>query len=252
MDNNLILENIGLLLFFGAIGGLTRSILSSLDMKSYELKYPFTEKKISLGFLGDIFLGAVASVAAYTSIAVLAGHEIEASPDYYRLIGIGIIAGYAGRPVLDSLKDQFVKKIGDQVNEVNAKTEVVKLLNIAIEDEKRNLFSNALESIEKALRWLPHDEDVLLQKARIYKKLEDLGTAIRICNEVLEINRDSARAHFNLACYLYLTDPVTNLPDVLDHLKTAIRIDPLFKNNAKNDPDLNNLQENEEFKKIMG
>jgi len=103
---------IGIIALFGASGGVIVGITRS---SSYRVRMPFFgEGLIEIGIFGDVFIGAVTSIAAFYVIGSLLGlgdKEYETPAEWIKLISLSIIAGFAGLGLISNLSDQLVTKL---------------------------------------------------------------------------------------------------------------------------------------------
>ncbi len=87
-----------------------------------------------------------------------------------------------------------------------------------------------------------------LFKASSLREKGDLQGALDQAKKAVEINPDLPEALYDLACYYSLSG---QKQEALRALKRAIELAPRFKQMAKEDPDLEPLKENVEFKGII-
>ncbi len=124
-----------------------------------------------------------------------------------------------------------------------------------------NQFSEAMDTIDEALRMDPRDGRTVMTKARILKRqaLKEepvdrrnlLKQAIDCADQAIELLPDLGEPVYNKACYQALLDPVGMRSDLLANLKQAFRLNPELKQNAKEDVDLSALKQDEEFIKLI-
>lgn len=102
-----------------------------------------------------------------------------------------------------------------------------------------NRSADALADIEEVR---PHETNLDwldLREAWCRKRLDDLPGAIHCMERLLGRSHRSAIGHYNLACYLAL---LGNKQRAIDSLTIACGIEPRFRKEAQDDPDLLSLR----------
>lgn len=216
------------------------------------LKIPFVEKPIDLGFVGDILVGIGASISILYFAAPLFNIKIagDGTDNIVQIISLSIISGFAGTQVLTSFSSalerrveelsQELKEAQDFNQKITQKTEQlgqeVKKTKDQVQEtqkitEKTEQNMDLIDFIRKA------DENVFKVDQKIYayetgeadKKLDE---ARGLYEEVLEYKPNNVAALIGLAMVLkrkgyfeeakkeeYLQQAIVNLDKVLEQLK---------------------------------
>lgn len=90
-----------------------------------EIREKVTRPSFNIGFIGDIFLGIIAANALHIAMANLLDYAANGRPQskqYFTVLALGILGGFAGARVLSSYSDKFLNE--DQVTAI-VKSEVL-------------------------------------------------------------------------------------------------------------------------------
>jgi len=93
----------------------------------------------------------------------------------------------------------------------------------------------------------PEDSHALLALGWCYKRIGSLTFAIQALQEALAVDENQAIVHYNLACYWSLAG---NAEIALDHLATALDIDPKYRDLAAEENDFDAIRQHPEFREL--
>lgn len=120
-----------------------------------------------------------------------------------------------------------------------------------------NQLAKAMASVDEALRNDPQNPLFVMTKARILKRQAQqpgqsnrdglLKQAIVITDQAIALLPEKGEPIFNKACYQALLDPKGLKGNILDNLKSAFRLNPGLRQNAKDDEDLAALKQDTDF-----
>ena len=237
------------LVIAGLFGGLIRSLHIP---RSYEISLPFVTRKCRIGFLGDILVGVAASVGVYFVLAEIAGTSDGKTLELLRIVSLGLVAGYAGRPLLDKLSDQLTLRFNEldkAVDAIGKDTAIQNYLRISDINYYRQQYELAIHYCDKVLQLAHDNSEALLNKARALDKLGQTFIATDICRQALKEHPDDARAHYNVACYLQRQGKPAD--EIYRHLASAIEALPDFRENARTDEDFALLRGDQRFMELV-
>ena len=80
-----------------------------------------------------------------------------------------------------------------------------------------------------------------------YKRIGRLNLAIQALQEALAVDENQAIVHYNLACYWSLAG---NAEIALDHLATALQIDPKYRDLAAEENDFDAIRQHPGFREL--
>lgn len=130
-----------------------------------------------------------------------------------------------------------------------------------------NQLDEAMASIDEALKSDPQNGLALMTKARILKrqalqrespnrespdKGKLLKQAITYLDQAIALLPDKGEPIYNKACYQALLDPEGLKGEVLENLKTAFRLNPALRQDAKADEDLASIHHDADFVELIG
>ncbi len=110
-------------------------------------------------------------------------------------------------------------------------------------------YKEALVDSNRTLELKPDDHDTLNNRGNAYVGLGRYKEALADYNRALEIKPEHPRTLYNLACLFSLWGKID---DALTYLEKAIDKDAKYREDAKTDPDFNNIREDPRFKKLVG
>lgn len=131
----------------------------------------------------------------------------------------------------------------------------------AIEEAKK-LLKNAQNSYKVALDVDAADTEALMGMAKVARRLAevkeeknepntlDWTAAIDYLKKIIDKDANSARAYYNLACYLAISGKAET--EALKALEKATELYPSLKAKANADPDFQELKKSSEFTRICG
>lgn len=113
---------------------------------------------------------------------------------------------------------------------------------------KKGNFDKAIEIYKKALEDKPNDGISILGLVDIYKRQGNYDEALLLTEKRLEKDPNFAPIHYELAKIYALKNEKEKS---LKYLKNAIIFDKKNKNKAKNEPELRNIKNEQEYKKMI-
>jgi tetratricopeptide (TPR) repeat protein len=105
-------------------------------------------------------------------------------------------------------------------------------------------FEEAIGFFRQSFQLDPDNLHTLLAVAWCYKRVGQLQAAIDSMRLAIDIDPDSAIAHYNLACYLALDEDVNNS---VIHLSTALDLNPKYRQLVDREPDFDCIRANPDF-----
>ncbi|MCK5941117.1 MAG: hypothetical protein KAI24_04030 [Planctomycetes bacterium] len=109
-------------------------------------------------------------------------------------------------------------------------------------------FGDALRDLDQLRTLHPDDDWVDLTEAWCRRRNDDLPGAIRCTEQLIARNQRHDVAHFNLACYLALTEQTDR---AIDALSFACGLNPDNRTYALDEPDLDGLRTDERFRQLV-
>ncbi len=109
-------------------------------------------------------------------------------------------------------------------------------------------YCEALVPLAKVAALLPEDPHVSLAIAWCYKRVGRLDRAIDSMQRAIEYSSNCAILHYNLACYLSLTQQAGRS---LDHLSRALTLDPSFRILIDDEADFDPIRTDPGFTALM-
>lgn len=262
----------------GAFGGLVDGLRSQ---RSYQFRFGNTTWE--WGSVGDALVGVTAAVAIFAFAANVFGNDKISGQisviTFLKIIAWGVISGYAGTRMLDSLTTRAIAqmietKVAEQVKSQGVMDEATK----ASLDEAQQLVTRHLQLVAAAPGMVSKEAETTLVNAQrkyllvlksdpanvraeiglanvhcsrgeylasIGKPTEGLASlqeAIKIVTAAIKRDPAVAKAHYNRACYKALAG-ATAYPkdDAAADLLAAIELDEHLKEYAVGDKDLESL-----------
>ncbi|WP_217359984.1 tetratricopeptide repeat protein [Anabaena sp. UHCC 0253] len=109
-------------------------------------------------------------------------------------------------------------------------------------------YEGAIKSYNQAIEIQPFHEAWYNKGLVQLFNLKQYENAITSFDEALKINQGLQIAWYNKAqCYAL----IDNVNLAIDNLQKAIELNPEYKNNAKTDPDFDEIREDERFKQLI-
>jgi len=105
----------------------------------------------------------------------------------------------------------------------------------------------AIHFLEQSSKLDPDNLHTYLALAWCYKRTNQLARAVSTMQIAVELDSESAIAHYNLACYSALHRKVDQ---ALMHLTFALDLDPKYREHVATEPDFDSIRENPRFAKI--
>jgi len=109
-------------------------------------------------------------------------------------------------------------------------------------------FDAALSDLAELRALQPDDEWVDLTEAWCRRRHDDLEGAIRCVEQLIQRDQRHDVAHFNLACYLALSEHTDR---AIDALSVACGLNPTNRTYALDEPDLDGLRTDERFRQLV-
>jgi Flp pilus assembly protein TadD len=95
----------------------------------------------------------------------------------------------------------------------------------------------------------PREAGLWINLAYIRRRTKSVDAAAETLQHAFDANPRDPLAHFNMACYR----AVQNRPiEALELLRSAVHLDPKLKKLARAEPDLTQLRELPEFRRLVG
>lgn len=123
------------------------------------------------------------------------------------------------------------------------------LNNLALAYEAMNDFAKAFLTIESAIKLNPEFIDTVDHQGFLYQKTGQFEKAFEVYRRALAINPDYANTNYNIASLYSLTK--RDSKEAFKYLKSAINIDPIYKEEAQKDEDFKDFWEDPEFIEIV-
>lgn len=245
------------ILWIAASGSFGGVILGVAARTSHKIRLPILGKLVELGFLGDALVGAGASVAFFfvagPLLAMSLGGE-KTVDDWLKVVSLGVISGLAGIKLLTASSPYILERIvglDDRLDRVERGSRVGDLLRRAESLAASSRLDQALATYDDALKIDPHSESALLGKAAVLFDRTKWDEAITVAARALDLNPSSARGYYDRARYKNACGKYAK-EDILQDLRSAVTLDPLFRNYAAlHDPHFENLRHDEEFRRIV-
>lgn len=249
----LFFEILAIVLPAGAAGGLVHGIVKPAE---HPLTVPFCQYRLRLGFLGDMAIGGVASVAILfllSPVLSITFARFPSTEELLKLLSVSVLAGFSGRPLVESLSVRLINQIAQvekKVDQVAIREESESYLRQGDFHAGAQNYDHAIAYYEKALRIDSRNVNALLNRAKALKRIGKLAEAIADCTAALTIESRNARAYYNRACYRALSK--VPVDEALCDLRAAIALFPPYRNYAKTDPDFDGLRSDHRFQDIIG
>lgn len=109
-------------------------------------------------------------------------------------------------------------------------------------------FEEAARLLEESKEMEPENLHTLLALAWCYKRLNRVNDAIRVMREAIQVEEESAIAHYNLACYLAIQKQTA---EACQHLSNALEIDPSYRNLVADETDFDSIRNTSEFQAAL-
>jgi tetratricopeptide (TPR) repeat protein len=234
------------LLSGGVIGGF---IAGQRDCSQHKILLP-SGRKIELGIIGDALIGAATSLSVYGAAIASKLASIPEDNDTHlllKLIAVGIIAGFAGIPLLSGISDRLVRDVQGvkkRVESVERKEESLRksIRGDSLLEQKR--YEEAERIFNDALSLDPDNELAVIGLAKVFRWTGRIEQAILLLTEFINRKRDASRAIYNRACYKAL---LNQNREAISDLKRAIQLDPFYHQYAQKDPDFESIRSDPEF-----
>ena len=257
----------------GALGGLAYALTTD---NVHTLALPFGGKSVPTGFLGDMMVGAVTSVATISLVGALFDNsdiskllilsdltgnyktneeQQKAFVTLFLCIGVSLLSGFSGLKLLNGLNNKFLESISEsqkRVEEHSLQTEQYVRYTYCIDAGKESLkkdhHNDALDWFEDAIDILPSARALSLKAFTLYF-LGKHRQALDTVNKALDLDRSKIERQvlrtlfFNKACFICnVGGDESSAREALKCLEEAVaRNVPLTE--IENDEDLKWLRE---------
>ena len=245
-----ILSDLTILLLAGAAGGFLYGLVHP---EPHTFLVPFRKDPIRIDILGDIFAGCCASVGVFIILGFLPDLKWDEVPDdtgeTLKVLALGILTGFSGLSLTRHLSTSLasrIEQITGEVKELKERGRVQELYDAAIFSYNEKQYGDALDSLQKIREIDPNNISVLFISAKALKRIGRFKEAVEVLNRVIHLSPDNHRALYNRACYRCLALDDENA--VLQDLTNAMRLNSMYSNIAKNDPDLDRVRDTDQFK----
>ncbi|WP_292387850.1 tetratricopeptide repeat protein [Methanosarcina sp. UBA5] len=209
----------------------------------------------SLGILGSAYngLGEYTKAIEYCEQALKINKEIgDRQEESIALASLG----FAYRSLSEYAKaiEYYEKALKITQDTGDRGTEEICLGNIGIAHRELGEYAKAIEYYEKALKIAQDIGDrqgggtSLGNLGNVYHDMKEYTKAIEYYEKALEINPEAPNTYYNKACTQSLMNKKN---EALTDLKSAIELDPKYKEYAKKDKDFENLWDTRNFKDII-
>ncbi len=108
-------------------------------------------------------------------------------------------------------------------------------------------YPEAINHLKQSLKIDPDNLHAFLALAWCYKRIDRLDLAIEAMQSAVELDAESAIAHYNLACYCALNREIDL---ALMHLSFALDLNPEFRDLIATESDFDSIRENPRFTSI--
>lgn len=274
---------LGAILFGGIGGGFTLGLIGG---ERYGLKLPGkvgNDTKVDPGFLGDIFVGVMASflgigLASRTlktdlfSISTVVADKsgVVTTLDnslielWFLNFCIAYVSGFLGLRLVKGLSERFLQetKLKDKLDQVDHNEGVTAYLSgqsalaLGLVEEAEDYFKKAFK-LDKG-----NEVRSLLGLARVYKRQGRYFEAFSTVDEAISRKSENdspermATAYWNRACYRALILKTSTaagrgtVENVFKDLEESLRLKPEFRNDLTTEQDLTSVYEEGRFKEL--
>jgi tetratricopeptide (TPR) repeat protein len=123
------------------------------------------------------------------------------------------------------------------------------LNNLALALAGLNDYENAFSTIDNAMKLNPELIEAIDYQGVLYQKTGQFEKAFEVYKKALSINPNFGNTIYNLASLYSLAK--RDSKEAFKHLKSAIKIDPIYKKEARKDPDFKEFWKDPEFIEIV-
>jgi tetratricopeptide (TPR) repeat protein len=239
------------LLCGGVIGGF---IAGQRDCLEHKIRLPITGRRIELGVLGDILIGAGACIATF-GIAVqshLLAIPLQNEPYWLiKLTAIGIITGFTGIKLLSGISSRIVNEVEDvkeSVKSLERREESLRKSTRGDSLRENGRYIEAEREYRDALKLDPDNDLAVIGLAKVFRWTGRVDEAIQQLTEFIDRQPTASRAIYNRGCYEAL---LNRKRAAISDLTRAIQLDPYYRQYAQKDQDLDNLRDDPEFPSLQ-
>ena len=174
--------------------------------------------------------------------------------EWLRIVSLGVLSGLAGVKLLTGRKSHIIERIAvldDRIEGVEKGGKVNELIRRADSLAADNRLEHALATYNEVLSIDPRNEPAQFGKARVYGERSQWDKVISTVSRILATNPSSKQAYYERARYKNMAGKYAK-EEVLQDLKSAVSLDPHFKNYAAlHDQYFENLREDDDFRRIV-
>ncbi len=231
------------------------------------MEMPFGWKALKLGFLGDVFVGIGAAVAAIliSKIFQLRAEDAKSSVEQAKQVvppldmhlicswfGFGILGGIAGMRLLDKASTDFLALEHKVEKLVNQQKEISVALNKGFYHLAKKQYAMAVSRFKEALSYDAKLTDAKfgLALARSYHDPKEHAEPVKLLTELIIAEPEFPDAHYNRACVMALNLDEYSDAQIEADLKHAFERDASLKVFAKDDTDFKLVAEKPWFKSL--
>lgn len=113
--------------------------------------------------------------------------------------------------------------------------------------EEQQKYEEVILLCNEGLTLDPVNLEFLLNRSHALIKIKKYKDAIRDCDQVISIDSNNALAYYNKGC---ATASISS-EEAISLIAKAINLDGMYKERAKDDPDLEKLRRNPDFRKLF-
>lgn len=255
--------------FAGGLGGLSAGF--NYRHKN-PLILPFSGKEVVTGFLGDVLIGIVSALASILILSLAdydLGRTLTDIKTLLKFSAVCIVAGFAGLRLMRTMSRALLEKFGEQVESVGREVDNLKRVSAMLIEAAymrvNKKYREEAEFCTQALKLDPKNEEALIGLAVANSMIDEpdnYPAALDNLTHVVEhINKDSARAYYNIACIgnLMRSKYATRFAQhahaqkdvVLKNLAAAISRSAAYRTYAADDADFADLRSDPDFKKLL-
>jgi hypothetical protein len=188
-----------IIVFAGAFGGFVDGLSSR---KPYSLAYK--GKTTDIGFVGDILVGAAASIAIFTVAGAVFGinnqwHQINQPEVFLKVVAWGVLSGYVGIRLLNPLPEKLVKDIADSAAKKAVEETATVNWEVALNVQEGNQF---IADYDRILEAQNRDHKKLLKSPNASIARDNLKEAGIRFDMALSTESTSREANRGKACVL--------------------------------------------------
>jgi tetratricopeptide (TPR) repeat protein len=236
------------LLCGGFMGGF---LAGQRDCLEHKVRLPVTGRRLELGILGDMLIGAGACLAAFgialqTKLLEVPNGLVDAFW-LIKLACVSVITGFAGIKLLSGISSRLVRDMEGVKESVESLGREQESMWTAIRGDslrENGRYDEAEREYRKALKLDPDNDVAAIGLAKTFRWSGRIEQAIQQLTEFIDRKPTASRAIYNRACYEALRN---RSREAIADLTRAIQLDPYYRQYAQKDEDLDNLRSDPDF-----